>query len=131
MRSTRVLGPVFLTAAAGLVMAAPQASAAVVHSVAVSPGLGNGFGTTCSYEIKAIVDASIAHRTIFRDNGWEIRGNGGPKEVNGDTVTQRWTPATPGEHVITASVHVGTDETVSTTIQVGEGTNLGSACVVR
>ncbi|MFE3441959.1 hypothetical protein ACFXNW_02910 [Nocardia sp. NPDC059180] len=131
MRILRALGPVALAAAAGLVITAPSASAAVVHSVTVSPGLGNGFGTTCSYEIKAIVDASIAHRTMFRDNGWEIRGNGGPKKVDGDTVTQMWTPSTPGEHVITAEIHVGTDETVSTVIQVGNGINLGSACLVR
>ncbi|NEW59222.1 hypothetical protein GV794_26825 [Nocardia cyriacigeorgica] len=127
----RALGPVVLAVAAGTALTAPQASAAVVRSVTVSQGLANGYGTTCSYEIKAIVDASIAHRTMFRDNGWEIRGNGGPKKVAGDTVTQMWTPSTPGEHVITAEIHVGTDEVVSTTVQVGNGINLGSACVVN
>ncbi|WP_431964446.1 hypothetical protein [Nocardia sp. bgisy134] len=54
-----------------------------------------------------------------------------PKTVNGDTVTPTWTLNSTGAHVLTAKLVVGDYEETSLTIQVGNGINVGSACLVQ
>ncbi|MBF6329266.1 hypothetical protein [Nocardia transvalensis] len=120
------LGAVIAATAGALIIAAPQAAANRV-SLGIGQGLSNGYGTGCTYILTATADRD-AHRTIFLDNGREIRG--GEKNVSGNTVTQTWTPATPGQHVLTAKVIVGDLAETSISVQVGNGVNLGSACAV-
>jgi hypothetical protein len=93
----------------------------------VSPGLGNGFGSGCGYELKAVSNNAL--RISLLDNGWEIRS--GDKQVSGDTVTATWTPSTTGTHVLTAKEVNGDLAEMSITVEVGTGTNLGSACLAR
>ncbi|MBF6296643.1 hypothetical protein IU459_03685 [Nocardia amamiensis] len=70
-----------------------------------------------------------ASRISFLDNGWEIRS--GNTQVSGGTGTATWTPSTTGTHVLTAKEITGDLAETSITVEVGTGTNLGSACVVR
>ncbi|MEV6321716.1 hypothetical protein AB0M45_11025 [Nocardia sp. NPDC051787] len=70
-----------------------------------------------------------ALRISFLDNGWEIRS--GNKQVSGGTGTATWTASTTGTHVRTAKEATGDLAETSITVEVGTGTNLGSACVAR
>ncbi|MFE3262411.1 hypothetical protein ACFXPS_44125 [Nocardia sp. NPDC059091] len=127
---SRLPAPVaaFAAIAAGAVIAAPQASAHTISGLTVEPGLGTGFGTGCSYQVSATVDAD-AERVIFIDNGWQIRGS--TLQVSGNTASIRWTPTTTGMHVISAQFTMGDSAQKLTTIGVGTGIDLGSACLVQ
>lgn len=102
-------------------MGAPSA-VAEVQSLAVSPGRER-----LRLRMKAVSDNAL--RISFLDNGWEIRS--GNKQVSGDIVTATWTPSTTGTHVLTAKEITGDLAETSISVDVGTGTNLGSACVVR
>ncbi|MEV3963066.1 hypothetical protein AB0M34_19570 [Nocardia sp. NPDC050193] len=115
------------TGAAAVLMVAPPSAGAAIDDFTVSPGLGNGYGTSCSYELKAVGNNAL--RISFLDNGWEFRD--GKKQVSGNTITTTWTPREPGTHVLTAREVTGDLSERSITVQVGVGTNLGSACVVH
>jgi hypothetical protein len=131
MKAFRASGPVALLAAtaAALIATAPSA-AAEITDLTISTGLGNGYGTGCTYELKATTDAD-AHRIIFLDNGNQRGAGFGTPVVSGNTITQSWTPSQTGEHVITAQKIVGDYETATITVQVGNGINLGSACLAQ
>ncbi|MFW0792250.1 Ig-like domain-containing protein [Gordonia sp. CPCC 205515] len=116
-----------LAAAAGaatLVLAAPASAQAT--SVSVTPGPGGRIGTTCTYDVVAAVTGPNTVR--FKDNGVLI--GGGPIAVSGGTATVKWTPTTPGTHIITAQQGTGNGPTRTTTVQVGQGMNFGSMCLV-
>ncbi|NUP25206.1 MAG: hypothetical protein HOQ44_00665 [Nocardia sp.] len=123
---TRILYSVGVGAVVASTMAQSPANAAIAEFT-VSPGLGNGYGTTCSYQLKAV--SANALRISFLDNGWEFRD--GNKQVSGDTVTTTWTPREPGTHILTAKEVTGDLSERTVTVQVGVGTNLGSACAVQ
>ncbi|RMI33207.1 hypothetical protein [Nocardia stercoris] len=126
------LAPVAVLAAvtAGSAVAAPQATAHTITAVTVTPGLGGGFGTGCTYQVSATVDAD-AYRITFLDNDYPIRGNQN-LQVSGNTASLAWTPSTTGTHVITALFTVADQAPVSTTVQVDStGLNLGSACFAQ
>jgi hypothetical protein len=128
----RRTGPiaVFAAVAAGLVLAAPQAAANTITNLTIAPGLGNGYGTGCSYQVSATVQQDPAH-VILLDNGWEPRGGPSPV-VSGTSITWTWTPATTGQHTLEARyIYMGADVSRTVTVEVGTGQNLGSACVVR
>ncbi|RMI29016.1 hypothetical protein [Nocardia stercoris] len=128
LNNVRRTGPVavFATAAAGLVLAAPHATANTITDFTVTPGLGNGYGTGCSYQVSATVEEDAAH-VILLDNGWQPR-NGPTPVLSGNTITWTWIPAATGQHTLEARYD---DASQTVTVEVGNGINLGSACVVH
>lgn len=107
--------------AAAVVSAAPAGAA--VSSIAAQPGLGGGFGTTCSYDVRA--SATGTKLVLFTDNGVPITGGG--IAPSGGVATANWTPTTPGTHILRARQGLSV-RTVAVT--VGHGLNLGSLCLV-
>ncbi|MFW0793395.1 hypothetical protein AAFP30_06245 [Gordonia sp. CPCC 205515] len=110
-------------AAAAVVVATAPANA-VVSSITAQPGSGGNFGTTCTYDVNA--SASGNKLVNFTDNGVAIGGGG--VAPSGGIATVKWTPTTPGTHILKAR-QVGTLVTRTTTVQVGQGLNLGSLCM--
>ncbi|WAC57514.1 hypothetical protein [Gordonia sp. SL306] len=126
-RARTTAGIATLAAAAGaatLILAAPASAQAT--SVSVTPGPGGRIGTTCTYDVTAPVTGPNTVR--FKDNGVLI--GGGPIAVSGGVATVKWTPTTPGQHTITAQQGTGNGPTRSTSVQVGQGMNFGSICLV-
>ncbi|QBS38750.1 hypothetical protein [Nocardia sp. CS682] len=114
---------------AALVLTAPAAPAAVT-AVGVAPGLSFGsstaFGTNCTY----IVTATATPGDVI--GFWDLTGTFDPAgwvtvPASG-TVTAKWTPRLPGNHIVHA-VHSSLTS-VTTTVTVGNGVNLGPVCVV-
>lgn len=130
MRKFRQTVPVVVLAAAAAGVIGTASPAAADVAVSVSPGMSNGFGTGCTYEVRAVV-GNDSYSTRFLDNGELIPGSDRSDAYFPDraTAAQKWTPKTTGAHVITAEVR-GTGEVVSITVDVRSGINLGSACVV-
>ncbi|WP_157556913.1 hypothetical protein [Nocardia acidivorans] len=118
-----------VAAAAALVLAAPNASA-YVSGVTVSSGssinLGSGnYGTNCAYTI-TVNGSPNEYVWLYDSNGSTLS----PQQFSlgsGGTATSSWTPTSTGTHVIQAWSYNGSQWT---TVQVGTGINLGSACVV-
>ncbi|MEC3917678.1 hypothetical protein VMT65_26465 [Nocardia sp. CDC153] len=119
----------FAAIPAALVLAAPDASA-YVSSVNVSSGssisLGGGnYGTNCSYTVT--VNGSPNEYVWLYDSG---AGSFNPQQFSlgsGGTATSSWTPTSTGQHFVQAWSYNGSQWTWVT---VGQGINLGSACVV-
>ncbi|GAB2653202.1 hypothetical protein [Nocardia goodfellowii] len=111
-------------AAAGLALAAPQASAEIGTSVIIAGGgLSNGFGTGCTYNV--IANSNNTARVDVSDNGvWIGASEGSPSPK---THTIKWTPATTGTH--TLLVTQGADSK-TIVLNVGTGINGGSSCLV-
>ncbi|MGW0248266.1 hypothetical protein ACWDYH_16710 [Nocardia goodfellowii] len=111
-------------AAAGLALAAPQASAEIGTSVIIAGGgLSNGFGTGCTYNV--IANSNNTARVDVSDNGvWIGASEGSPTPK---THTIKWTPATTGTH--TLLVTQGADSK-TIVLNVGTGINGGSSCLV-
>jgi hypothetical protein len=112
--------------AAALVLAAGPASAAAT-SLSVNPGpMSSGIGTSCTYEVTAVVNGPITEPVYFYDldGSWSTNAT-----ASGGKATVRWTPTTPGQHVLRA-YQFGPYGSADTIVQVGNGVNLGSACVV-
>ncbi|MFI9508532.1 hypothetical protein [Nocardia sp. NPDC052566] len=114
---------------AALVLTAPAAPAAVT-SVSLASGLSFGsstsYGTGCSYTATAQATPGdivgfFDPAGTFDPGGWQTVGASG-------SVTAKWTPSTTGKHNVYAVRSSG--EYVSTTATVGNGLNLGFACVV-
>lgn len=126
MKFLRTSVPAAVLAAAGLLMTAPQAAADI--GVYVTPGVGNGFGTGCTYWVTATGTAS--YYVAFYDNGeWFGGADQHPTPTSAAT---RWTPKTTGQHVISARQFTdgSVGEWAYTTVDVRTGINLGSACPV-
>ncbi|WP_194817024.1 hypothetical protein [Nocardia sp. XZ_19_385] len=114
----------FAIAAAGLALAAPQASAEIGTSVIIAGGgLSNGYGTGCTYSV--IANSNSTARLDVADNGVLIgssEGSSSPKTHN-----VKWTPATPGTHTLLVTQGADSKNIVLT---VGTGINGGSSCLV-
>ncbi|MCX5045806.1 hypothetical protein OG921_21805 [Aldersonia sp. NBC_00410] len=111
--------------AAALVLTAPMASAEATD-INVAPSLGSSqFGTGCTYDVTVAVNAATP--VYLYDNGVSVTP--APVQASGGTAPFKWTPTTPGAHTLTAYQgpnYIAKDHLV----QVGNGINLGSACVV-
>lgn len=110
-------------AAAAAVVATAPANAAVSSITAVA-GSGGNFGTTCTYDVNA--SAGGNNLVLFTDNGVAIGGGG--VAPTGGIATVKWTPTTPGSHILRAR-QAGSLITRTTTVPVGQGLNLGSLCM--
>ncbi|GAA5092145.1 hypothetical protein [Nocardia iowensis] len=119
----------FSAMSAAVVLAAPAAPAAVT-AIGLAPGMSFGtstaYGTNCTYIATATatpgdVIGFVDPLGTFDPAGWITVPSSG-------TVTARWTPLVPGNHTVYA-VH-NSNAWVSTAATVGNGVNLGFACVV-
>lgn len=107
---------------ATMIAFAPTASAYELDSVTISNATGN-YGTGCTYTVT--VTGMYAYYARIWDNGVAVPTEG---TVNGSVMTQPWKPTTTGTHTLMARVNGDpTDKTV--TVTVGNGLNLGSACI--
>lgn len=109
-----------LGAVAAAIVSAVPANAAVT-SITAHPGAGGRFGTTCSYDVNA--SATGTKLVVFTDNGVVVGGGG--IAPSGGIASIKWTPTTPGNHILRAHQN-GTVRT--TNVTVGQGLNLGSLC---
>lgn len=114
---------------AAVVLAAPAASADVT-GVTVAAGMSFGsstsYGTNCTYTTTATAAPGdtvgfFDPLGTFEPSGWLTVGDSGQ-------VTAQWKPTFPGQHNVYAVRNNGTY--VSTVVTVGNGTNLGPACLV-
>lgn len=119
-RLCAIIAPVGLAVAATAVVATGPA-AAVVNTVNVKPGLGGNYATTCTYEIRAEVDAP--GWVTFKDDGAVIE----KVWSDGSAVTTEWTPYWVGTHHITA--RQPNSPSASANVLVVTGLNLGSLCI--
>ncbi|WP_182359789.1 hypothetical protein [Tomitella gaofuii] len=114
--------------ATALVLTAPNASAHV-QSLSVAPGMGFGslgagpYGTGCAYDVTA--QAEHGNEVDFFDNGVYIGSAWAPGSLG--PVTISWTPASAGTHVLVADDGF---QSATQTVEVGNGVNLGSVCLV-
>ncbi|WP_200172488.1 hypothetical protein [Tomitella cavernea] len=114
--------------ATALVLAAPNASAHV-QSLSIDSGMGFGslgagpYGTGCSYQ--ATAQAEHGNEVYFYDNGTYIGSALAPGSLGPVTIT--WTPTTAGTHVLVADDGF---QSATQTVEVGNGINLGSVCLV-
>ncbi|MFE3192302.1 hypothetical protein ACFXHA_25055 [Nocardia sp. NPDC059240] len=108
---------------ATMIFFAPTAAADYsLDSVSISAPTGN-YGTGCTYTLTA--KGMYAYYTRFWDNGVAVPTEG---VVDGSVMNQPWTPTTSGPHTLVA--HVNGDLTdKSIVLTVGNGINLGSACI--
>ncbi|MEC3916017.1 hypothetical protein [Nocardia sp. CDC160] len=113
-----------LLSAAGLILAAPQASAEIGTQVLIAGGgLSNGFGTGCTYSV--IANSSSGAGMNFFDNGvWFARTDDSPTPK---THVASWTPTTVGTHTILVTQN---DDSKTIVLAVGTGINGGSSCLV-
>ncbi|WP_216897151.1 hypothetical protein [Nocardia alni] len=123
------LGVAVAALAVGLV-AAPVASATATRVGAdadINYGLGTNYGTGCQYTVEVSVTDPVQPVHIF-DNGASI----GWFRPNGGQAVAPWTPATVGNHRLTA-VQTGTPAGAPTpyvNVRVGTGTHIGTSCAV-
>ncbi|MEU2036896.1 hypothetical protein [Nocardia amamiensis] len=128
--------------ATALVLVAPNAGAAVT-SVSAAQGMSFGFanyGTNCEYRVTAMMDStSSSDPVMFTDSaGGTFSPN--PAQVSGNQATTTWTPTATGQHTISAtqgtsttpgtSMTQGTAAVSTPAMTVGNGMNLGIACLV-
>ncbi|WP_327141040.1 hypothetical protein [Nocardia sp. NBC_01327] len=110
--------------AAALLCSAPQASA-YVTSVTVTSSGGGKYGTGCSYKVTVTGSANEyiwlydSATSTFDPQQFALDATG--------TATSTWTPSSTGTHYVQAWSYNGSQWA---TIEVGTGTNLGSACLV-
>lgn len=115
-------------AVSAAVLAAPPASATVT-GITIAPGLSGGahpYGTTCSYTVTATVDDG-SQRVYFFEEGQGPTGFADAMP-SGGVATVSWTPSRPGVHYIYALQPNATTQ-IRLPVDVGNGINLGSACV--
>lgn len=119
--------------AAACVLVAPAAGAAVTTATA-SPAQGTSFGfgnygTNCQYRVTATVDNNPSTESVqFADSaGGTFSPN--PAPVVGNQATAVWIPDTKGQHTISAT-QGATPAWISPVMTVGNGMNLGFACLV-
>ncbi|MGK8520289.1 hypothetical protein ACRS6B_01365 [Nocardia asteroides] len=122
----------FAAGTAALVLVAPAAGAAVTTATATAKGMTFGFedyGTNCEYRVTATVDnASSSDSVQFTDSAaGTFQPN--PAPVVGNQATTVWVPDDSGPHTISATQGAGPAWT-SPVMTVGNGMNLGGACVV-
>ncbi|MCM6772017.1 hypothetical protein NDR87_03010 [Nocardia sp. CDC159] len=127
----RFASPVVLAASAGLMIAVAPGAAADVTNLSIDPGASWGpssrYGTTCSYTLTA--RTNTAGKVSFYDFTQAATFSPGHYVDTVDGVaTVRWTPTQPGTHAIMAYQTSAGGPVL--TVQVGNGINTGSACLV-
>ncbi|WP_068273301.1 Ig-like domain repeat protein [Aldersonia kunmingensis] len=126
VRRAGIVATALGASAAALALAAPAASAAVT-SINVNPGaLNSRVGTGCTVEVTAGANGPVNEPVYFydADGSWSTSAT-----VSGGKATVKWTPTTPGQHTLRA-YQFGPYGVMETLVQVGNGINLGSVCVV-
>ncbi len=118
---------------AALVLAAPAAGAAVTTATAnsaqgISLGFGN-YGTNCQYRVTATVDNMPSAESVQFSDSAAGTFSPNPAPVSGNQATTTWIPDAAGQHTISAVQGAGPVWT-SPAMTVGDGINLGMACVV-
>ena len=129
-RSATVLSGLALAAATTLLFA-PHA-AAKPTSITVHPGSSIGstpYGTGCSYDVSAVVDAAGPvhfYTRLLPDGEWTEFNT--INATGPGTVRVTWTPTETGEIVVNANqAGVGAS---APPVTVGTGINTGSSCIV-
>ncbi|MEU0545132.1 hypothetical protein [Nocardia sp. NPDC005978] len=123
-RKSAFVATAFTATAAALLWSAPQASA-YVTSVTVTSTSGGKYGTGCSY--KVTVKGSASENIWLYDSA---AAGFDPQQLVLDatgTGTSTWSPTSTGTHYVQAWSYNGSQWA---TLEVGTGTNLGSACLV-
>ncbi|RJO77603.1 hypothetical protein D5S18_07630 [Nocardia panacis] len=112
--------------AAGLILGAPQASAEIGSQVVMAGGglsLPGGYGTGCTYQV---LGNSSSHSGMnFYDNGVLFAAT--PGSPTPKTHSANWTPSTTGTHTILITQD---DDSKTMVLNVGNGINGGSSCLV-
>ena len=120
MNNLRKSGPiaVLAAAAAGLILATPNAAANTITNLMVLPDLSSVFPDPGVYKVSATVEEDPAH-VILLDNGVQPRAGGPRPVVSGHTITWTWTPTTTGPHTLEARYTAkGANVSKTTTVQV-------------
>lgn len=108
-------------------LAAP--ASATVTGIAIAPSVALGphpFGTTCSYTVTVTVDDD-SQRVYFFEEGQGPTGFADAMPVDG-VATATWIPSSTNIHYIYAFQPNATAQ-IRQPVDVGNGINLGSACV--
>ncbi|WP_225726885.1 MULTISPECIES: hypothetical protein [unclassified Nocardia] len=134
-RKTTTALTVLGSVTAAVVLAAPQAGAAVTR-LDIATGLSFGlaqYGTGCSYTITATAKPGTSVAFYEADEqGNGTRDTFSPQMPQVDAsgkATTTWRPATKGRHGIFAQEAPTGDATASTIATVGTGINLGFLCL--
>lgn len=124
LRRSAFAATALTASAAALLCTAPHASA-YVTSVTVSSTGGGKYGTGCPYQVT--IKGSANENVWLYDSA---ASSFAPQQLVLDatgTSASTWTPSSTGTHYVQAWSYNGSQWA---TLEVGTGTNLGSACLV-
>lgn len=129
MRTThtaaRLVLPALFVGAASVIASPGSATATVTNLVVAKPSTGSAYGTGCTYDVSAAVDANGNHPVLVEGGATNDLVVLDVQNTKGALITFKWTPKAEGVRLI--GIRQDGNYKLKT-VTVKKGINTGSSC---